>query len=57
MDNATFSDIIMSNAVIFVCDFFTSTISRRRNRRLAFAPAYDFNAQMVDCYGKASFRL
>jgi len=48
MDNAAFSGIIMSNTVIFVCDFFTRTISRRRDSGLAFAAADDFNAQMID---------
>jgi len=48
MDYAAFSGIIMSNAVIFVCNFFASTISRCCNSGLAFAAADDFYAQMID---------
>ena len=55
MDYAALAGVVMGNSVIFVCDGFACPVCRRRYCGFPFAPADDFNAQMVDCYGLASF--
>ena len=51
MNNTSLAGVIMSNAVIFICDPLPSTISRRRYCGFAFPSADDFNAAMVNCHG------
>jgi len=51
---AALAGVVMGCSVIFVCDFLSAPISRRRYCGFAFAPADDFNTQMVDCQSLTS---
>jgi len=51
MRDAALTRVVMDEAVVLAGDFFAAAICRRRDRRFAFAPADDFNAAMIDCYG------
>lgn len=48
MGNATFAGVVMDFSVILVCDFLSRPVGCCRDSGLAFAPADDFDAQMVD---------
>ncbi len=49
MDNTAFAGVIMGDTIVLVCYSFARPVSRRRDSRLAFTPAYDFDTQMIDC--------
>ncbi len=52
MSNPSLSGVVMSYSVILILDKFTASVSRRRDCRLAFAPADDFNTAMKYRYGE-----
>ena len=61
MDNAALAGVVMGQPVPLVCDFLTASVSCCGNGRLAFPPADNLNAAMVNCDSTTSrfwlFRL
>ena len=51
MDNAALAGVVMGHSVPFVCQLFAASVGGCGYGRFALAPADDFNAAMVDCYG------
>lgn len=57
MDDAALSGVVMDHTVPFVCDFLAASIGGCGYGRLAFSPADDLDAAMVDCDGITSVSL
>ena len=51
MDNAAFACVVVGQPVPLVCQLLPGAIGGCGYGRFALAPADDFNAAMVDCYG------
>ena len=54
MDNAAFACVVVGQPVPLVCQLLPGAIGGCGYGRFALAPADDFNAAMVDCYGITS---
>ena len=58
MDNAALAGVVMGQPVPLVCDFLAASVGCCGNRRLAFPPADNLNAAMVNCDSTTSrFRI
>ena len=57
MDNAALAGVVMGQPVPLVCDFLAASVGCCGNGRLAFSPADNLDAAMVDCDGITSVSL
>jgi hypothetical protein len=57
MHYAALAGVVVDNAVILIGDFLSRPVSCRRNRRLALAPADNFDTAMANGNGHAPFIL